>query len=217
MAMRATEMRMAELSRRSGLAVPTIKYYLREGLLPRGRKDTAANQARYDQSHVARVRMLRLLREVGDVPVDNLKALVTAIEDQAADRHAAMRAAARALSPRPPDPGPAAPIADHIVEELITWIGWDLIEPDAPDRQNLRALLEQIIATGTHEGRLDVLRDYARAADQIARFEVTDLDGDAPRDDLIAQMIVGQVVFGNLLATLRRLAEEHHSAARFAD
>src|SRR2546430_1153453 len=29
-------MRMGELSRRSGVSVPTIKYYLREGLLPAG-------------------------------------------------------------------------------------------------------------------------------------------------------------------------------------
>jgi protein-S-isoprenylcysteine O-methyltransferase Ste14 len=30
-------------------------------------------------------------------------------------------------------------------------------------------------------------------------------------------MVVGQVVFGQVLATLRRLAEEHHSLQRFGD
>jgi DNA-binding transcriptional MerR regulator len=40
-------MRIAELSRRSGVSVPTIKYYLREGLLPPGER-TSPNQALYN-------------------------------------------------------------------------------------------------------------------------------------------------------------------------
>ena len=38
-------MRISELSSVTGVPVPTIKYYIREGLLPRGER-TAANQAR---------------------------------------------------------------------------------------------------------------------------------------------------------------------------
>ena len=37
-------MRISELARRSGLPVATVKYYLREGLLPAG-EPTAATQA----------------------------------------------------------------------------------------------------------------------------------------------------------------------------
>ncbi len=46
-------MRISELSRRSGVSIPTIKYYLRDGLLPAGRA-TAANQADYDEDHLRR-------------------------------------------------------------------------------------------------------------------------------------------------------------------
>ena len=42
---------MGELSRRSGVPIPTIKFYLREGLLPPG-VATAANQADYDEEHL---------------------------------------------------------------------------------------------------------------------------------------------------------------------
>ncbi len=69
-------------------------------------------------------------------------------------------------------------------------------------------------ASGTHEERLGVFEAYIDAADQIAQFEVADLDGEADRDSLLSQMVVGQVLFGQLLATLSRLAEEHHSTAR---
>ena len=47
-------MRIAELSRRSGVSVPTIKYYLREGLLAAGER-TGPNQARYDEAHLRRL------------------------------------------------------------------------------------------------------------------------------------------------------------------
>jgi hypothetical protein len=34
---------------------------------------------------------------------------------------------------------------------------------------------------------------------------------------LLEQMVTGQVLFGQLLLVLRRLAEEHHSRRRFSD
>ena len=46
-------MRIAELSQKTGVPVPTIKYYLREGLLPAGEL-TSPNQAHYDDRHVQR-------------------------------------------------------------------------------------------------------------------------------------------------------------------
>ena len=55
---------MAELASRSGLTVPTIKYYLREGLLPPG-ETVGATRTRYDESHVRRLRLVRALDEPG--------------------------------------------------------------------------------------------------------------------------------------------------------
>ena len=49
-------MRIAELSRQSGVPVPTIKYYLREGLLPAGEL-TSPNQASYGETHLRRLRL----------------------------------------------------------------------------------------------------------------------------------------------------------------
>lgn len=44
-------MRLSELSERSGVSTATIKYYLREQLLPPGRR-VSATQAEYTDSHV---------------------------------------------------------------------------------------------------------------------------------------------------------------------
>ena len=59
---------MTELSRESGVPVPTIKYYMREGLVPPGER-TSPNQAQYEQSHVRRLKLVRALIDVGGLSV----------------------------------------------------------------------------------------------------------------------------------------------------
>jgi DNA-binding transcriptional MerR regulator len=207
-------MRISELAAATAVPVATLKYYLREGLLHPGRR-TAPNQALYGESHVSRVRLLRILREVGDLPVARIQQVVKAIEHAQGSRHEALASASDALARVPPPAGPYRRVAESIAAELIEKAGWSSVRPHAPDRDNLAATLEVIIASGTHDDRFAILESYARAADQIARFEIADLDADADVDALVAQAVVGQVVFGGLLAILRRLAEEHHSAVRF--
>lgn len=96
-------MRIAELSRRSGETVPTIKYYLREGLLPPG-EPVARNQARYGERHVARLRLVRALREAGGLSVAAAGELVRTLDLVEAGRaispHDVMGAAHRAVIPR---------------------------------------------------------------------------------------------------------------------
>ena len=64
-------MRISELSRTSDVPVATIKYYLRERLLPEGRR-TSATQAQYDDSHLARLRLIRALLGPGGLSVARL-------------------------------------------------------------------------------------------------------------------------------------------------
>ena len=53
-------MRMSELSQATGVSGPTLKYYLREGLLHAG-VSPGPTRAAYDDTHVARVRLVRAL------------------------------------------------------------------------------------------------------------------------------------------------------------
>ena len=61
-------MRISELSRESGVPVATIKFYLRERLLPDGVL-TSATQAQYDETHVARLRLVRALIGPGGLSI----------------------------------------------------------------------------------------------------------------------------------------------------
>lgn len=62
-------MRLAELSQRSGIPRSTIKFYLREGMLPAG-EARARNQAEYGQRHLERLELIRVLREVTGLSLD---------------------------------------------------------------------------------------------------------------------------------------------------
>src|SRR5262245_26061313 len=73
-------MRLAELSQRAGVPRSTIKFYLREGLLPAGAA-SARNQASYGAQHVERLALIRALREVAELPLDAV-AKVTAELDR---------------------------------------------------------------------------------------------------------------------------------------
>ena len=74
-----------------------------------------------------------------------------------------------------------------------------------------------IAAYDTHPRDASELLPYVQVADEIARYELDHLDGEKDRLSLLEEMVVGQVVFGQVLLTLRRLAEEHHSLRRFGD
>lgn len=74
-------MRMAELSKRSGIGVSTIKFYLREGLLPSGER-TQANQAQYDDGHLARLQLIRALSEVGRLSLAEIGRVLEAADSE---------------------------------------------------------------------------------------------------------------------------------------
>jgi DNA-binding transcriptional MerR regulator len=70
-------LRMGELAEASGVPAPTIKHYLREGLLPEPVK-TSRNMAYYPPEFVARIRLIKRLQEERFMP---LKAIRSVLED----------------------------------------------------------------------------------------------------------------------------------------
>ena len=91
-------MLMAELSRRSGVPVATIKYYLREGLLPPG-EATSATRADYGEHHLHRLRLIRALLEVGEVPLAGIGRILAAVDDESVSLHEVLGAVQYALGP----------------------------------------------------------------------------------------------------------------------
>ena len=80
-------LRMRELAAASGVPAPTIKHYLREGLLPEPVK-TSRNMAYYPPEFVDRIKLIKRLQEERFLP---LKAIKTVLEEDP-DRAEAMLA-----------------------------------------------------------------------------------------------------------------------------
>jgi DNA-binding transcriptional MerR regulator len=205
---------VSELSRASGVSVPTIKYYLREGLLPPGRP-TARNQADYDESHLHRLRLIRALVDVGGLGIGAVGAVLQAVGDESLSVHELLGVAHQALGP-PPDPGP---VADDVmraredVDRFLSGLGWR-VSPEAPSRRKLADALVALRRLG-RDVDTSAFVPCADVAEQLAGREVAALPADAPRAELVEAAVVGTVVYEAALVALRKLAHEHHSATRF--
>jgi DNA-binding transcriptional MerR regulator len=206
--------KMAELSRTSEVPVPTVKYYLREGLLPPG-VPAGPNQAEYGEEHERRLRLIRVLREVGDLGVAQVRKVLKAIDNQALSLHAVLGEAHHALgSPRQP-----AVISDELawakgeVDRFITELGWR-VSPEAPARWILAEALLALRRLCGAQGP-EIFAPYAEVAERIAAAEVGAGPEHGSRAETVEWMVIGTVVYEAALSALRRLAQEHHSALRF--
>ncbi len=70
-------MRMRELEKRTGVGRETIRFYIREGLLPEPER-ASRNSASYTDDHVARLRAIKRLQEERFLPLAVIKNLLDA-------------------------------------------------------------------------------------------------------------------------------------------
>ena len=75
-------LRMRELAEASGVPAPTIKHYLREGLLPEPVK-TSRNMAYYPPEFVERIRLIKQLQEERFMPLKAIKSLLDSDPERA--------------------------------------------------------------------------------------------------------------------------------------
>ncbi|MEV0588243.1 MerR family transcriptional regulator [Nonomuraea sp. NPDC050310] len=206
-------MRMSELSTRSGVAIATIKYYLREGLLPQG-VQLAATRAAYDDSHLRRLRLIRALLEVGRLPIASIKKILDAVDDDSLPLHELLGTAHYALSPAvEPEPGEDWTLARQAADRLVDELGW-AVAPGAPARDELAQALLRLRQLGLTTD----LRPYAELADRlVTEVELPTIPLDGPREAAVEALVLNSVLYGKAFEALRRLAQESASAARTAN
>ena len=212
-------MRISQLSRTTGVPVATIKYYLREGLLPPGDSVGATNQAEYTERHVHRLHLVRTLLQVGGLSVAAARDTVHALDDPAVDRHHVIGTAHTALPAR--RHGPSEPAADDVttarreVVDFLTGLGWPAAAVDLAEPISMLAdALVGLRRLGRDVGP-EVFTPYAETADALAARELATVDPAAPAERVIEDVVIGTVVFESALIALRRLAHARHSAERF--
>ncbi|MEU4241123.1 MerR family transcriptional regulator [Actinoplanes sp. NPDC026619] len=204
-------MRVGELSKRSGVPIPTIKYYLREGLLPPGAA-TAANQADYGDGHLRRLLLVRALIDVGGVSVAGARDVVAALAAHADDPLELLGAAQSAIAPRhrPDRETPDWQAARKRVLALIVEHSW-LIHPESPEID----LVTDALAAGGLLGVTELFDNLDRYADSAESVAAAEVGAVLARPDPASRMelVVLGTIFGEaLFSALRLLAHQHESA-----
>ncbi|WP_248583572.1 MerR family transcriptional regulator [Nocardioides sp. InS609-2] len=190
---------MSELSRRSGVPVATVKFYLREGLLAPG-EAAGATRAHYNVGHVDRLRLVRALVEVAGMSLERVRAVLVAVDDDRLPLGEAVGGAHVALSPEPAN----AP-SEHStrrVADLAERVGWSA---EARHATALAAALDAMDAAGQplSDDRLDT---YARAAATVAGADLEGMDV-MGRDNATTYAVLGTLLSEPVLVYLRRMAQ----------
>lgn len=189
------------------MSVPTIKFYLREGLLQPG-VATGATRARYDESHVRRLRLIRALTEVAGLRLETVRQVLDGI-DGAASWHEAVGSVHRRLGG--PGPSSAAPSETSLarVRRMLAIQGWRLGDAH-PQVVLLARALDALDELG-HPMSDKMLDVYAHAIRPIAANDVLalrDPDWGGSLEHTVEAVVIGTLLQEPVLLALRRMAQE---------
>jgi DNA-binding transcriptional MerR regulator len=194
--------------------VPTIKYDLREGLLPAGEL-SSPNQASYDETRVRRLRLIRALIELAQVPVAKVKEILESLDADTEPLHEQIGRAHRALTPtrRLTASDDARTAATAQVSELIANRGWS-VHPEAPALATLIDTIAALRSLG-QDNLVDHLDTYAESVERFTNLEIDAVTANPTRDQLAESVVIGTILGETLIASLRLLAQESISAERW--
>jgi DNA-binding transcriptional MerR regulator len=187
-------LRMRELAEASGVPAPTIKHYLREGLLPEPVK-TSRNMAYYPPEFVDRIKLIKRLQEERFLP---LKAIKDVLDAQERTRTSAAEVRKRYGVPKE--------VLDRLAElEVLTpnsrgYSPSDVAIVEAISRFRAGGYDEQIGFTV-----YDTLR-YKAALEELVRQEVDvvmeRLAGEVPPERVVEMLEAGAQPLKDLIAAL---------------
>ncbi|MGW6848592.1 MerR family transcriptional regulator [Streptomyces virginiae] len=223
-------MRLAELSERSGVAIATIKYYLREGLLPPGRR-VSATTADYDEGHLRRLRLVRAMIQVGQVPVASVRQVLAHVDDESLGRTMRLGAALWALPPgSEQDDGTGAGTGEGAdgedeattaaraeVDQLLRTLGWSTAR-ELGELSPVHRSLVAAVATLTRLGYpwdATLMAPYARLMHQVAVRDLDFVETFPSEAEKAETAVAATILFQPVLKALHRLAQEEESARRY--
>ena len=211
-------MRLSELSARSGVPTATIKFYLRERLLPPGER-VAATRAEYGEDHLRRLRLVRALIQVGRMPVATAREVLAAVDDESLDQHARLGVATWGL------PGPAQPqgeerddasleAARRDVGALLELLDWRECGSGTPAYDTLVEAVAALVRLG-YPCDIPHLTRYARVAAEAAEADLELLQRLEDATEQVEAGVALTVLYEPVLLSLRRMAQAEESARRF--
>ncbi|MFH9552357.1 MerR family transcriptional regulator [Streptomyces sp. NPDC051445] len=211
-------MRLSELSERSGVSTATIKYYLREGLVPPGRQINATT-AEYDEEHLRRLRLVRAMIQVGKLPVATVREILGHVDDDSLGRTMRLGAALWAL-PQVPEPDAEdeyVRAARQEADELLRTLGWSnarLLTSISPAYRSLVVAVAAMRRLG-YDWNAELLVSYARLMHRAAVLDLDFVESRESEAERIEAAVLGAILVDPMLQALHRLAQEEESARRY--
>ena len=199
-------MKVAELSRRADVPIPTIKFYIREGMLPRGDR-TGRNQATYSQAHLERLTLIGTLQQAG-LSLAAIKQALQAMDTTDGDRPDFMAIAVGALAL--PSTGAVdaatASQADALLRAMVQRRGWE-VDPNLPAWEATVRACASILSAWPGALTQDSLEHYAAVTEEVAAFELPETwNPTVSPAEALKYVVLGTVLFEPLILGLRRLA-----------
>jgi DNA-binding transcriptional MerR regulator len=203
---------ISELAERSGTPAATIKYYVREGLLPAGER-VGGNRTEYSEAHEHRLRLIRAMLEVGKLSIAAVGDVLEALDRPDAPIAETFEVAQRALS-RDAVPGVSEPSPRALarVDALIDRAGWE----DCRDNvgRPIAARAVDAFASAGYELPDHYLDSYAEAAERVAGADLAAVGLLSDPTDMAELMVIGTVLGDTLSLGLRRIAQAHVTSRR---
>lgn len=194
-------MKISELSERSGVPVPTVKFYIREGMLPRG-ESMSATRAEYGEDHLARLRLIAALADVRGLPLARVRDILALVDAPADDPIETLGRAVGALPPYVETDRRDYPRARAAIAELgLTY------DPDFTAVAQLDEALRAVEGAGL-DASPAVLRRYGDAMRTLAAAEIAPV-ADMSLDDAVPYAVLGTALYEPVMLALRRLAHHH--------
>jgi DNA-binding transcriptional MerR regulator len=203
-------MQLKDLSEVSGVPAASVKFYLRERLLPAG-EAVHATRAEYSLRHVERLGLIQALRRIVGLNIEEIRGLLR-MADEGAPRLALLAAIQRVvlkLDTASTGSGETGTQASDAVVHLRNW-------PDYPSdaRNALDAHLELMHNLGIQVTD-EVLDTYSKAMDDVARFDIAATTSPESVDELILAAAIGMHMHSQLLLRLLALAQASHAIRRY--
>lgn len=196
-------MRLAELAAESGVSIASIKFWIREGILPPGEKITATS-ADYGTRHLERIAVIRMFREDLRVPLAEVAELVALIDDPAVDLGLVQERCQVLVLGLHRRPAGGLRREHRAISELCATMGW----PDTGSwaREELAAILHEHPELVPER----ILLLYARGFDEVARENVRLTSATGSRDRVALETARGVAL---ILRLERAVSAMAHSSA----
>lgn len=208
-------MRISELSGRSGASIPTIKFYVREGLLAPGRV-TRGRHAEYDEDHVSRIHLIKTLTVMGRMTISAARDALRAIDERGIEVRGLCSVVNDALFGEPAATAdlPLQGGVRQRIDAFIAQLGWQ-VDDESPSRVTLSQVftaLERLGGDGAHAD-VEALAPYALAAARLADLEQRALPRSVDSSQEAGRAVARAVLHEVALSVLRRMAREHLMAS----